>query len=175
MRLFVGLRPSEEFRTALAVLQDRLRAAGVSGRFPDPSGLHLTLAYIGEWPEDITSVLPPVTRRFSLVLSRLGLFPEAKVLWAGVEPSPALDRLAERTRCNLACRNIPFDPKPFTPHFTLVRKPLFPSGMDLSEIGIPSAVMPVEEVCLYRSDHGENGMIYTVIGSTRGKQRRKLT
>ena len=62
MRLFVGIRPSEEFRAALALLQDRLRAAGVTGRYLDPSNLHLTLAFIGEWPEDVTEVLPEADR-----------------------------------------------------------------------------------------------------------------
>ena len=33
---------------ALAVLQDRLRCAGITGRYLDPSNLHMTLAFIGE-------------------------------------------------------------------------------------------------------------------------------
>ena len=172
MRLFVGLRPPEEFRSALAVLQNRLRDAGVTGRYLDPSNLHMTLAFIGEWPDDITPLLPPAARRFSLKLSRPGVFPEAKVLWAGVEPSAELDRLAEETRRSLAGHGIPFDPKPFNPHFTLIRKPVIPEGVNLSGIGIPPAEMPVDEVCLYRSARGENGMVYSVIGSVRGQRER---
>ena len=36
MRLFVGLEPTPDFRAALSVMQDRLRAAGVdrTGRAP---------------------------------------------------------------------------------------------------------------------------------------------
>ncbi|MBO7423173.1 MAG: RNA 2',3'-cyclic phosphodiesterase, partial [Oscillospiraceae bacterium] len=56
MRLFTGIRPSDDFRAALAVLQDSLRAAGITGRYLEPSNLHMTLAFIGEWPEDITQV-----------------------------------------------------------------------------------------------------------------------
>ena len=48
MRLFTALRPSDEFRAALADLQDRIRAAGVTGRYLDPSNLHMTMAFIGE-------------------------------------------------------------------------------------------------------------------------------
>ena len=169
MRLFVGIRPSDEFRTALALLQDRLRAAGVTGRYLDPACLHMTLAFIGEWPEDVTNVLPEAGRPFSLTLSCLGYFPEAKVLWAGVEKSEALERLAGRVRHCLAEAGIPFDPKRFNPHITLVRKPSVPAGVIVSEIGIPSAVMEVEEVCMYRSDRGKNGMVYTVIGSSRDR------
>ena len=168
MRLFVGLRPSDEFRSALSLLQDSLRAAGVTGRFPDPSGLHMTLAFIGEWPEEVTEVLPKVEEPFPLVLSHIGFFPEAKVLWAGVEESAALERLAARVRYILADSGIPFDPKRFNPHITLARKPSFPAGVIVSGIEIPRAMMTVEEVCLYRSDRGENGMVYTVIGSSMG-------
>ena len=167
MRLFVGLCPSDGFRAALSVLQDRLHAAGIAGRYLDPSNLHMTLAFIGEWQEDITPVLPPVERPFPMALSRCGLFPEAKVLWAGVEASGGLDSLAQKVRSNLAEYGIPFDPKPFNPHITLVRKPAVPEGVALSGIEVPPAVMTVDEVCLYRSVHGEHGMEYTVIGSTR--------
>ena len=62
---------------------------------------------------------------------------------------------------------IPFDPKKFNPHITLARKPSIPSGVILTDIAVPSATMAVDEVCLYRSDHGTNGMVYTVIGSTK--------
>ena len=169
MRLFVGIRPSEAFRSALALLEDRLRAAGVTGRYLDPSNLHMTLAFIGEWPEDpedVTAVLPEVEKPFSLSLTHLGYFPEAKVLWAGVEKSDALERLAGRVRHCLAEAGIPFDPKRFNPHITLVRKPSVPAGVILSEMEIPLAVTEVEEVCLYHSDRGKNGMAYTVIGSS---------
>lgn len=166
MRLFVGLRPTDEFRSALSLLQDRLRAAGVTGQFLDPSNLHMTLAFIGEWPEDVTEVLPAVEEPFSLTLSHIGFFPEAKVMWAGVEKSSALERLAGRVRHALADSGIPFDPKRFNPHITLARKPSVPSGVIVSDIDIPRAVMTVDEVCLYRSDRGKNGMVYTVIGNS---------
>ena len=79
MRLFAGIRPTGEFRTALSLLQERLLSAGVTGRYYDPADLHMTLAFIGEWPDDVTPVLPPVETPFSITLSRPGLFPEAKV------------------------------------------------------------------------------------------------
>ena len=170
MRLFVGLRPAETFRAALKGAQDRLRAAGVEGRYLDPANLHLTLAFIGEWPEDVTPVLPAVTEPFEIELAGPGIFPAAKVLWAGVKPSAALDRLAGEARDRLAANRIPFDPKPFNPHITLVRKPSVPAGLDLAKIPVPSASMAVEEVCLYRSDHEENGIVYTVIGSSGKKE-----
>ena len=77
MRLFVGLRPSEEFRAALSVLQSRLQSAGVAARYLDPSNLHLTLAFIGEWPENVSAILPPVEQPFTLTLAAGGLHMKA--------------------------------------------------------------------------------------------------
>ena len=171
MRLFVGLQPSEEFRSALSVLQSRLQAAGIAANYLDPSNLHMTLAFIGEWPEDVTGILPPVEQPFSLILSRIGLFPEAKVIWAGTEASEPLNRLAERVRSILSAAGVPFDPKPFVPHITLGRKPIVPAAFDLSEIVIPYAVMTVSDVFLYRSYREENRMVYSVIGSASKKGR----
>ena len=164
MRLFVAVEPTPGFRAALIDLQERLRAAGLTGRFRDPDGLHLTLAFIGEWPEDVTGVLPVVRKPFSITLSHPGVFPEANVLWAGIEPSPELDDLAEQVRRNLADNGIPFDRKGFRPHITLARKPVIPERVVLSGTEVPRVSMIVDSVSLYRSDRGENGMVYTVIG-----------
>lgn len=166
MRLFAGIRPSDEFRTALAVLQDRLRAAEITGQYLEPSNLHMTLAFIGEWPEDVTKILPPVEQPFAITLAPPGIFQKAKVLWAGIETSEELNCLAQQVRGRLAEEGIPFDPKGFNPHITLVRKPVIPEGVELSGMEVPKASMTVDEVCLYRSERGENGMEYTVIGRT---------
>ena len=169
MRLFVGLRPPAEFRSALSLLQSRLQESGVTARYLVPSNLHMTLAFIGEWPENVSDLLPPVARPFTLSLSRIGLFPEAKVIWAGVEPSDALDRLAQQVRERLAAAGIPFDPKPFVPHITLGRKPVIPPDFSPSDIVVPLSAMTVSDVYLYRSAREESGMVYSVIGSASGK------
>ena len=166
MRLFTAIQPSPGFRAALEDLQQRLREAGVTGRYREPDGLHLTLAFIGEWPEDITELLPVVQKPFSVTLSHLGIFPEANVLWAGVEPCEELDLLAKQVRHCLADAGIPFDRKSFSPHITLARRPFVPEKVILSEIPVPRVSMIVDDVCLYRSDRGKDGMVYTVIGSS---------
>jgi 2'-5' RNA ligase len=163
MRLFVGLRPSEAFRSALSELQSGLQDAGIAASYLDPSNFHMTLAFIGEWPENVTDILPSVEQPFSLTLSHIGLFREAKVIWAGVEASEPLNDLAARVRSHLSAAGILFDPKPFVPHITLGRKPVVPAAFDLSDIRIPAAKMTVSDVFLYRSDRGENGMVYSVL------------
>ena len=75
MRLFAAIQPSPGFRAALEDLQGRLREAGVTGKYREPDGLHMTLAFIGEWPENVTGILPAVQKPISITLSRLGIFP----------------------------------------------------------------------------------------------------
>ena len=164
MRLFVGLEPTPDFRGALAEVQERLQAAGVDGRYLSPSNLHMTLAFIGEWPEDVTETLPDITEPFSITLSHLGVFTGAKVLWAGIKPSQELNDLAARVRMRLDAVGIPYDRQSFNPHITLIRKPILPNEQLLTDIQIPSTSMIVKEVCLYQSAHEADGMKYTVIG-----------
>lgn len=167
MRIFIALQPTPAFRDALASVQARIRAAGVAGRYLTPSNLHLTLAFIGMWPEDIANLLPAVRQPFPVTLSHLGVFPKAHILWAGVEPSEALVSAARQVRHVLSEAEIPFDKQDFNPHITLARKPIVPDNVMLSDIEVPKAAMIVREICLYRSDHGENGMEYTVIGRSK--------
>lgn len=164
MRLFVGLEPTPDFRAALSELQMQLQAAGVEGRYLSPSNLHMTLAFIGEWSEDVTEKLPNVTEPFSITLSRLGVFTGAKVLWAGIWQSPELNDLAAKVRKQLDAAAIPYDQQSFNPHITLIRKPLLPREEVLTSINVPPASMIVKEVCLYQSIHEADGMKYIVIG-----------
>ena len=168
MRLFAALEPSPDFREELSELQRRLRAAGIEGRYLDPAHLHLTLAFIGEWPENVTEYLPAVEAPFSIVLSHIGVFQRAKVLWAGIEPSEALNGLAALVRKNLRDGGIPYDPQDFNPHITLIRKPVLPDEGLLQEIKPTPAAMTIQEICLYQSERRENGMAYTVIGRRKG-------
>ncbi len=164
MRLFIALEPSPVFRDALSLMQDHLRKAGVEGKWLSPSNLHLTLAFIGAWNEDISGLLPIIDEPFQIALTGPGIFRGAKVLWAGISPAEALGHLAKQVGKVLDANGIPFDRKRFFPHITLARKPLVPDGLCLSGITVPSAVMTVREVCLYKSEHKETGMEYTVIG-----------
>lgn len=164
MRLFVALEPSPAFLAALCALQDSLRQAGVEGNYLKPANIHLTLAFIGErpGPEGIPLVSPQAP--FSLSLGGLGVFEEADVLWAGAGASPALEGLAGSARAALDSAGVPFDPRPFVPHITLVRKPRFPEGFSPERFPVPKARMMVRESCLYLSARGEDGLSYTVIG-----------
>ena len=164
MRLFIALQLNSEMKKALIDLQDRMQRLGVRGNFTKPENLHLTLAFIGEYPdpEDVIDVLETIrVQPFQISLEGIGSF--RNLWWAGLSGSDELKNLAKRLRRGLAEAGIPYDRKKFSPHITLVRKPLTRSGTIPEEILQEPlrGKMTVEHISLMRSDRGKHGMIYT--------------
>ncbi len=163
MRLFLAIRMTDDMPLALLRCQEEMRRLGVEGHYTKEENLHLTLLFIGEYPDaeavgDVISAVPfsPIPMR----LSGLGAFGD--ILWAGIEKNDGLEEMAKRLRQAFSQAGIPFDRKGFLPHITLVRKAAFP-GEGLPEVSVPEAGMTAAYLSLMRSDRGENGMVYTEI------------
>ena len=162
MRLFIAINLSEAMRDALTAAQDEMYGKGIRGNFTPRENMHLTLAFIGEYPdkEQVMDALSSVTfSAFSLSLSGLGCFRD--LWWAGMDESVPLAAVARRIRRALAEHNIPFDRKRFSPHITLLRKAVG----TMPGIRIETVSMAVERISLMRSDRGKHGMIYTEVGA----------
>lgn len=162
MRLFVAILPSDELKTALTDARRAMRERGVRGRFSPEENLHLTLAFLGEYPSAGRVLDALQTMRFapfSLRLRGLGRFDD--LWWAGVEDSAPLNKLAKDVRDTLERNGVPFDPQAFSPHITLLRR----AEGDLPDIPVSPAGMRVRRVTLLRSDPGPTGMRYTALGS----------
>ena len=163
MRLFIAVPLSAEFRDALAGLREQLRKSGVRGNYSRTENLHITLAFIGEYPdpEAVLEVLEKVRfKPFGLRLEGMGSF--GRLWWAGLSKSRELDALAAQIRHYLADAGIPFDRKRFGPHITVIREPDKPR---IPPVTVPEASMTVGSFSLMRSDRGARGMIYTPLGS----------
>ena len=165
MRLFIAIQPDKEFRSALRAVQNELRRQGVEGNYTRVENLHLTLAFIGEYP-DPNAVLEAMEKvsfePFTLRLAGLGAFGD--LWWAGLEGSGNLEALARQLRRTLAEAAIPFDRKSFRPHVTLIRQARYRNDPRLDSIAVPQARMTVERISLMLSTRGKNGMIYTELG-----------
>ena len=165
MRLFIAVNMPAQIADALINLQNELYDRGVRGNYTPEENFHLTLAFIGEYP-DPQPVLDALSEvefaPFELSLDGVGSFGD--LWWAGVAGSAPLNALARRVRRALAAHGVPFDKKSFSPHITLIRKPegSMP-GLRPREAG-----MTVEAISLMRSDRGRSGMIYTEIGTKEG-------
>jgi 2'-5' RNA ligase len=178
MRLFTAVDPSEEVLERLTGMLERLRPAARL-RWSRPESLHLTLKFLGEYPEAELGALEAVLKRtpwpgaFDIRVRGLGFFPDERaprVFWAGVEAGPELARLAEALDEALVEVGIPRERRPYKPHLTLARiqdrVPLQRlreaiQGLDPVDFGSFRA----ERFYLYRSQPGPGGSVYTRMGS----------
>ena len=163
MRLFVAIRLSPEMRDALADLQAQMRAQRVAGNYTPDENLHLTLAFIGDYPDPEDVPLPDFTL-FEISLSGYGCFGD--LWWAGIEQSPPLEACVRRLRRALSDAGIPFDKKRFSPHITLARR-----AQGHPALTVPEVSMRVDRLSLMRSERGKNGMIYTEIRGREAAQK----
>ena len=162
MRLFIAILLSDGMKDALSDAQNGMFDRGVRGNFTPEENLHLTLAFIGEYP-DAQRVLDALSAMsftpFELRLEGLGCFGD--LWWAGLTESAALAAVARRVRRALAEGGIPFDKKRFSPHITLLRK----ASGQMPGLRLRPASMTVRAVSLMRSERGRSGMIYTELGA----------
>ena len=148
MRLFIAILLSDEMKAALIEAQNAMYDRGLRGHYSPEENLHLTLAFIGDYPaaEPVLDALETVDfRPFSLSLEGIGHFGD--LWWAGLRDSAALNAVARRVRRALAENDIPFDRKKFNPHITLVRKPEVPNSASLSVSRMPWERNTVRKSC----------------------------
>ncbi len=175
MRLFVALELSDAVRAAVLNLVDLLQRARADARWMRPEGMHLTLKFIGEVPEE---ELAPIRQALSTVRSAkpvamefrgLGYFPNdrrPRVLWVGSEASENLAELAAQMEAALEPLGIARENRPFVPHLTLGR---FKSSQRLEHLQKEIAALPstefgqVEtgEFLLFQSKLSPKGAEYT--------------
>ena len=161
MRLFIAVVLSDEMKDALISIQNRMYDKGIRGNYTTEENMHLTLAFIGDYPnpEIVLEALSAVDfTPFALSLEGIGCFGD--LWWAGVKDSAPLEAVTRRIRRALAENDIPFDRKKFSPHITLLRK----ARGEMPGIRMMPASMAVSSISLMRSDRGRNGMIYTEVG-----------
>lgn len=134
MRVFVAIDVPDSVRRDLGWLQDEFRRAAGNGArgvsWVRPSGIHLTLKFLGEISESgvanaiaaLRSIepFPP----FSLEVHGCGFFPDARrprVVWAGVSAPAALAELARQVDSSLSAHGFAPEGRAFQPHLTLAR------------------------------------------------------
>lgn len=170
MRLFVAIELNREMKRQLLNIQEQLRRLGVRGNYTPPENFHLTLAFIGDYPEpdSVLEVLESLCfDPFELHLRGIGSFGE--LWWAGLEENEELSNLVRQLRQKLAQAGIPFDKKKFMPHITLVRKPEYKQAPDFGALSLPQTAMRADRVSLMLSTRGKHGMIYTRLGCVKAE------
>jgi 2'-5' RNA ligase len=127
IRLFFALWPDEATRAALSDWTEAIhRASG--GRAIPLGAVHMTLAFLGDTdPARLSALTSAVARvrpaRFILSLDEAGCWNHNNLAWAGTRVCPPeLTTLVSDLRAALSDGGFTYDPKPFAPHLTLIRK-----------------------------------------------------
>jgi 2'-5' RNA ligase len=127
LRLFFALWPDGAARAALERWTAAIHRVG-GGRATRGDSIHMTLAFLGATEaarlEEVKAAAAGVqVRPFDLVIDEAGFWKHKHLAWAGASESPeALATLVADLRAALAAARLAFDPKPFVPHVTLVRR-----------------------------------------------------
>ncbi len=142
--------------------------------------LHLTLRFIGEVDGGLETPLArgiaaAVAERpsFPIRLRAAGVFPShrrARVLWVGVEETPALATLQRAVEEAVVRVGVAPDPRPYRPHVTVgrIRRPAPPVGLAGAVAGVRfEATADVRRVSLMRSELLPRGARHTEIAACR--------
>ena len=185
MRLFIAIDLSASIRKSLSDQINQLgKILGTTGvRWVKPSGIHLTLKFLGDTPdhvvEPINETLSEISPRFSPFSMRIGTFgcfPDSRrprVLWIGIqEPTGVLEKLHQEIEMGFRKMGFKAETRPFSAHLTLgrIKKNLSSSNLKalasqlgdvrIGELGTES----VQEICLIRSFLRPSGAEYTRLG-----------
>jgi 2'-5' RNA ligase len=177
MRLFTGISLSAEVSSRLeGVIAELQRAARAN--WAPVENLHITLKFIGSWPEERLGELQEGLRGvngagFRVRVSQLGYFPNPHhphSLFAGVQAGPELAGLAAAVDRAAAAIGIKAEERPYRPHVTLARI------KDASQVrGLRARVAEMDDFefggfdgrsfHLYESRTGPRGSVYTKLAT----------
>jgi 2'-5' RNA ligase len=177
--MFVALPLPAEAREKLAGVVAEFTTEPAPIRWVRTDGLHLTLKFLGEVPEQVTpgliQALTPTatgTAALSVSTTEVGGFPtlsHARVVWVGLKAPPALELLAHRVERACAGLGFPLEERVFQPHVTLGRVEKgarLEHGMvkRLGEVR-PELDFTLESLVLYSSHPGAGGSCYEPVAS----------
>jgi 2'-5' RNA ligase len=174
MRLFTGIEPSAEVVNNLAPVLASVRGASRGNGVPREN-LHITIKFIGAWPEERLGELKGALSRaawpkaFEVRVAGLMLLP--RVLCAQIQTGPELAELAKRTEDALAPLGCARESRAYNPHLTLAR----PKDDNIGELRrmisqtgkADYGSFHVTEFHLYSSLTDPRGSIYTKLATWR--------
>jgi 2'-5' RNA ligase len=191
MRLFLALDIDNSVRRRILGFMDGVRNFAPDARWAKEESLHLTLKFIGEFPDSKLDEIKKAMSTIAAASTKIdfhgyGFFPtpkSARVFWIGVECGPQLSALAAAIDDKLSTIGIPKEDRKFSPHLTLARA----SGASgsprrhkneaasrtfqrlqekLSPLSVPEfGSMTPREFFLYQSQLSPKGSKYTKLAS----------
>lgn len=181
MRLFIALNLPEDVRQEIHRASSPLRENELPVRWLEPDTYHLTLKFLGEVRqekvpkiEEVMHRVAEATAAFHLEVGGFGAFPtirRPRVLWIGVEPTPALRCLKQDLEWGLTDHGFERETRAFHPHITLGRVEgdqgagAFRGLDELAAALDYRGTFDVDEVDLMRSHLSRTGSRYSLLRS----------
>ncbi|MEO8974083.1 MAG: RNA 2',3'-cyclic phosphodiesterase [Ktedonobacteraceae bacterium] len=182
-RTFIALELNEALQRHLSGMIHQMASALPDLRWVDPTGIHLTLAFLGDLPDEqlaeamqATEVAAQSIMAFDYRLAHVGIFGslrQPRVIWIGIEePAGTLLRLHRVLNRELELRGFVVETRPFSPHLTLsrVKNPLNPEEVQTLQRFIEDkrrfAVSPfyhVSHINVMKSELSRVGAKYTCV------------
>jgi len=183
-RTFIALELNEALQSHLAGVIRQVAQLLPRVRWVDPTGIHLTLAFLGELDDaqleraiEATTLAARQVQPFTYRLARLDIFGsprQPRVVWMGIEEnSGSLARLHSLLQHELTRSGFETDTRLFSPHLTLARikAPLAPDDQQrLQELlaGKQSGIVSlqsytVQYVNVMKSELLRSGAHYTCL------------
>ena len=174
MRVFAAIPLSAEAWTVVTALRDRLREHSWPVRWVGDDGLHLTVRFYGDVPEDRVDALGESLAQaigpmdpLGIELGGLGVFPargKPRVIWLGVDAPPALELLHDRVERAAMTEGYPAAHETYRPHVTLGRVKrravlVGDTAATLDSVDDTVAFL-ADQVVLYRSRMERGGVRY---------------
>jgi len=188
-RTFIALDLNEELQRFLGVIISQASKELPDLRWVDPTGIHLTLAFLGELNDEQLAAAIRASEEaaqkaipFEYRLKGLGIFGsthQPRVIWMGVEDLPSgkiqgspLQLLYRALTKELELRGFETEKRPFSPHLTLARikQPLSPDEqqrlqrlLHSKQAGASSPIYRVNNLCVMKSELSRAGAKYTCL------------
>lgn len=183
MRLFVALNLPKKEKDRVYRASRPLRDEGLPVRWVDSATYHVTLKFLGEVGDQHLEAIGQALEKVAasntpldIELSEFGAFPtirRPRVLWIGVEPTPALRCLKQDIEWALSDGGFERDTQAFHPHISLGRANAADGagafrGLDELAAGLScEGGGTVRKLDLMRSRLGKGGASYSIHTSYR--------
>ena len=184
LRLFIAIELSPAIRQAIGRVQEDLkrRLPPRVVRWTNPDGIHLTLKFLGDTPQEKTAAVIRGMQAaaagfepFELRVAGLGCFPNprrARGLWVGLPDLPRpLAGVQRAIDLQMAQLDFARETRPFSPHLTLGRvndrasaseRQALAELLNQARVG-ELGVLAAQEIVLFQSDLRPAGAVYTAL------------
>ncbi len=188
-RTFIALELDESLQHFLGEIINQATRGLPNLRWVDPTGIHLTLAFLGELTDEQLAAAIDAAQEaaqhavpLEYRLKGLGIFGspnQPRVIWMGVEEQPsgqvegsALKRLHRVLNKELEQRGFEVEKRPFSPHLTLarVKQPLSPYEqqslqrlLHSKQAALSSPFYHVNRLSVMKSELSRAGAKYTCL------------